>query len=62
MVLDLMARGATGAQLTTLSGAVQGDVAAGLKPDAALELRGRGVMSLLPPPPSVQNAAPRGRP
>ena len=62
MVLDLMARGATGAQLTTLSGAVQEDVAAGLKPDAALELRGRGVMSLLPPPPSVQNAAPRGRP
>ncbi len=62
MVLELMARGATGVQLTALSGAIQGDVAAGLKPDAALELRGRGVMSLLPPPPSVQSSNPRGRP
>ena len=62
MVLELMARGATGAQLTALSSAVQTDVAAGLRPDAALELRGRGVMSLLPPPPSVQSSAPRVRP
>ena len=65
LLLDLMARGANGAQLTALGSAVQGDVAAGLKPDVALDLRGRGVLSLLPPPPSVLNASPRsggGRP
>jgi hypothetical protein len=65
MLLDLMARGVNGAQLTALGSAVQGDVAAGLKPDVALDLRGRGVLSLLPPPPSVLNANPRssgGRP
>ena len=62
MLLDLMAHGATGAQLTALGSAVQGDVAAGLKPDVALDLRGRGVMSLLPPPPSVNSLNPRGRP
>ncbi len=63
MVLDLMARGAAGAQLTALSSAVQDDVAAGLKPDAALELRGRGIMSLLPLPPSVSTLNNRpGRP
>jgi hypothetical protein len=65
MLLDLMARGANGAQLTALGSAVQGDVAAGLKPAVALDLRGRGVFSLLPPPPSVLNASPRsggGRP
>jgi len=52
-VLDLMARGATGVQLTALSNDVQGDVAAGLKPGVALDLRGKGIMSLLPPPPST---------
>jgi hypothetical protein len=51
MVLDLMARGATGTQLTALSSAVQSDVAAGLKPDVALEVHGRATMSLLPPAP-----------
>lgn len=56
MVRDLMARGATGAQLTELNAAVQQDVALGIKPVAALELRGRGVMSLLPPPASVNSA------
>ena len=60
MVLELMARGANGAQLTALSSAVQADVAAGIKPDVALDLRGRGVMSLLPPPPSA--AVLQGRP
>ena len=35
MVLELMAHGASGAQLTALSSAVQGDVAAGIKPDVA---------------------------
>lgn len=60
MVLDLMARGASGTQLTALSNAVQADVAVGIKPDVALDLRGRGVMSLLPPPPSA--ATLQGRP
>ena len=56
LVKELMARGATGAQLTELNAAVQQDVALGIKPVAALELRGRGVMSLLPPPASVNSA------
>jgi hypothetical protein len=60
MILDLMARGATGAQLTSLSSAVQSDVAAGLTPEAALDRHGRGIMSLLPPPPAVSGA--NGRP
>ncbi len=56
MVRGLMARGATGTQLTELNAAVQRDVALGVSPVAALELRGRGVMSLLPPSAAV-NAA-----
>jgi hypothetical protein len=60
MVLDLMARNASGAQLTALSSAVQADVDAGIKPEVALDLRGRGVLSLLPPPQSA--AALNGRP
>jgi hypothetical protein len=60
MVLDLMARNASGAQLTALSSAVQADVAAGIKPDVALDLRGRGIMSLLPPP--LSSAVLQGRP
>jgi hypothetical protein len=60
MVLKLMAHGATGVQLTALSNDVQGDVAAGLRPDVALDLRGRGIMSLLPLPPSAVNL--QGRP
>jgi hypothetical protein len=60
VVLQLMARNATGVQLTALSTDVQGDVAAGLKPEVALDLRGRGILSLLPPPPSVQSL--QGRP
>jgi hypothetical protein len=56
MVLDLMAHGATGAQLTAMNTAVQSDVAAGLTPEAALDRHGRGIMSLLPPPPAVTGA------
>ena len=59
-VLDLMARNVTGAQLTALNSAVQEDVAAGIAPAVALNLRGRGIMSLLPPPPSA--ATLQGRP
>jgi hypothetical protein len=61
MVLELMARGATGAQLTAMSNAVQSDVAAGLTPEAALDRHGRGILSLLPPPPGVTNGNPRPR-
>jgi hypothetical protein len=59
MVLKLMARNATGVQLTALSNDVQGDVAAGLNPEVALTLRGKGIMSLLPPPPPSANTQPR---
>lgn len=59
MVKQLMARGATGAQLTELNAAVQQDVALGIKPIEALQLRGRGVMSLLPPPASINSAQKR---
>jgi len=61
MILDLMARGATGAQLTALNAAVQSDVAAGLTPEAALERHGRGIMSLLPPPTPAFYGNPRPR-
>jgi type II secretory pathway component PulF len=61
MVLELMARGATGAQLTAMSNAVQSDVAAGLTPEAALDRHGRGILSLLPPPSGVSNGQPRPR-
>jgi hypothetical protein len=60
MVLELMARGATSAQLTALNAAVQNDVAAGLTPEAALDRHGSGIMSLLPLPPAVSGA--NGRP
>jgi hypothetical protein len=56
MILDLMARGATGAQLTAMNTAVQSDVAAGLTPEAALDRHGRGIISLLPPPAAFTGA------
>ena len=52
-VTDLMTRGATNVQLYSLAQSVQGDVAAGWAPEAALDLRARGVMSLLPPAPAA---------
>jgi len=52
-VADLMARGASNVQLVSLAQSVQGDVAAGWAPEAALDLRARGVMSLLPPAPAA---------
>jgi hypothetical protein len=61
MILDLMAHGATGAQLTALNSAVQSDVAAGLTPEAALDRHGRGIMSSLLPPPSPVSTL-NGRP
>ncbi|MEP6831783.1 MAG: hypothetical protein ABJB74_00255 [Gemmatimonas sp.] len=46
-VRELMQKGANDAQLATMSTRVVADVDAGLTPDAALELRTRGVISLL---------------
>lgn len=59
-ITSLMARGATPAQIAGLGASVQSDVAAGLAPDAALEVRARGVMSLLPSPAAQAVGAPRG--
>ena len=49
-ITQLMRRGATPTHIAGLGASVQSDVAAGLTPDAALEVRARGVMSLLPSP------------
>lgn len=59
-ITTLMARGATPAHIAGLGASVQSDVAAGLAPDAALEVRARGVMSLLPSPAAQAAGAPRG--
>jgi hypothetical protein len=60
-ITQLMQRGATPAQIATLGSSVTADVAAGLAPDAALEVRARGVMSLLPSPAAAAALAPSGR-
>lgn len=62
VVTDLMTRGATNVQLYALAQSVQGDVAAGWAPEAALDLRARGVMSLLPPAPAASAFANPRRP
>ena len=59
-ITQLMRRGATPTQIAGLGASVQSDVAAGLTPDAALEVRARGVMSLLPSPTGATGLAPRG--
>lgn len=59
-ITQLMRRGATPTQIAGLGASVQSDVAAGLTPDAALEVRARGVMSLLPSPGAVTALSTRG--
>ena len=59
-ITQLMRRGATASHIAGLGASVQSDVAAGLTPDAALEVRARGVMSLLPSPAAAAALAPRG--
>jgi hypothetical protein len=59
-ITQLMRRGATPTHIAGLGASVQSDVAAGLTPDAALEVRARGVMSLLPSPAAAAALAPRG--
>lgn len=61
-VRELMERGASGAQLVTLAANVEADVGAGLSADAALELRAKGVMSLLPAPVGTAMAGPNKPP
>jgi hypothetical protein len=56
----LMVAGASPAQIAGLGASVQADVASGLAPDAALEVRARGVMSLLPSPAAQAALAPSG--
>ncbi len=46
-VRDLLLKGANTAQLASLGANVRADIAAGLAPDAAMELRSRGVLSLI---------------
>lgn len=59
-ITQLLRRGATPSHIAGLGASVQSDVAAGLTPDAALEVRARGVMSLLPSPAAAAALAPRG--
>jgi hypothetical protein len=48
LVVELLRRGVTPMQLVTLSEDVQRDIAAGIEPGAAFDLRTRGVASTLP--------------
>lgn len=57
---QLMSRGATGAQLIALGVSIRSDVAAGYAPGTALELRSKGVLSLLANPFKTSITAPGG--
>jgi hypothetical protein len=50
MVERLMRGGAAPIQLIALNDSVRRDVASGMRPDAALDLRGRGIMGTMRPP------------
>lgn len=60
-ITSLMAKGATPSHIASFGASVQSDVASGLTPDAALEVRARGVMSLLPSPAPTAVLNPGGR-
>lgn len=57
-VRELVARGANSAQLVAMSESVEADVSAGMQPDAALDLRARGVLSLLSAPSAANGVLP----
>lgn len=57
-VRELIARGATAAQFASMGSNVQADIAAGLAPDAAMELRSKGVLSVLQAAESFNTAIP----
>ena len=62
-VRELLVKGATSTQLAALGLNVRADVEAGLAPDAAMELRSKGVLSLLVPlPTNTTIATPPRRP
>lgn len=46
-VKDLLRKGASTAQLASLGTSVRADIAAGLAPDAAMELRSKGVLNII---------------
>lgn len=50
MVEEVLRRGATAEQLVALNDKVRSDVAAGLSPEAALDVRMRGLTAVLAPP------------
>lgn len=72
-VRELLVKGASTAQLASLGSTVRDDISAGLAPDAAMELRSKGVLQLLPqtsaefgsttigPPGPARNGPPRPR-
>lgn len=47
-VRELLVKGASTAQFASLGSTVRDDISAGLAPDAAMELRSKGVLQLLP--------------
>jgi hypothetical protein len=57
-VRALLARGANNAQLYAMGEDIKADVDAGIAPEAALDLRAKGVMSLLLTAPLTSTAAP----
>lgn len=57
-VRELVARGASSAQLVAMGESVEADVSAGMQPDAALDLRARGVLSLLSAPSAANGVLP----
>ena len=61
-VRELLVKGASTAQLAALGTTVRADIAAGLAPDASLELRSKGVLSLLHSQSLPSIAAPPIRP
>ncbi len=57
-VRDLLLKGASTAQLASLGANVRADIVAGLAPDAAMELRSRGVLSLIRAEASLSTVGP----
>ena len=57
MVEDLLRRGATAEQLVALNDSVRSDVVAGLSPEAALDVRMRGLTAVLAPPGATTGSA-----
>ena len=61
-VHELLVKGATPGQLASLGTSVRADIAAGLAPNAAMELRSKGVLSLLYQQAQLGIAAPQSPP